>query len=583
MRLIHATALLTLVSTAALTGCGSASPKSYAPDSAAEPSGDDAAGAAAEAPMEDSVPLTGAAEHEPMAQAPMQQPIAADRATPSAPPPADTPATAKREERKSLAVQASPAQPTIAGNVPEPGGTEQYTDYGVNPFVDPAKDALSTFAIDVDTASYAIARSKLTSGSLPPFSAVRAEEFINYFDYGYAAPSRAPFAVHVDTAPSPYDKGHQLLRVGIQAKRIGSAERTPVHLVYLVDTSGSMQSEDKLGLAKKSLKLLTKQLKPGDTVALCTYAGSTRIVLPPTGANERSTILQAIDNLAAGGGTAMSSGVEMAYELAQRTLVKGHVNRVVVLSDGDANIGRTSHQQMLERIGHFKDQGITLSTVGFGRGNYKDTMMEQLANKGDGNYSYIDTEAEARKVFSEQLSGMLEVVARDVKIQVEFDPRVIARYRLVGYENRDVADEDFRNDAVDAGEVGAGHSVTALYEVVLKKNVAKGRSPVVVRLRHKAPSGSERAEEMRFLLDPAHVAARIEDAPASLRLAAGVAGFAEILRRSPHAKSWSLDAVERIVRGTRARNPGEQQELIALVRRAKGLIGASGSSHVLAK
>jgi Ca-activated chloride channel family protein len=485
------------------------------------------------------------------------------------------------KEKKSVALQA-PAQPaatapTIAQNAPEPSGSEQYTDYGVNPFVDPAKDALSTFAIDVDTASYAIARSKLTSGSLPPFAAVRAEEFINYFDYGYAAPSRAPFAVHLDAAPSPYDKGHQLLRVGIQAKRVGTADRTPVHLVYLVDTSGSMQSADKLGLAKQSLKLLTKQLKPGDTVALCTYAGSTRIVLPPTGANERSTILRAIDDLAAGGGTAMSSGVEMAYGLAQRTLVKGHINRVIVLSDGDANIGRTSHQQILERIGHFKDKGITLSTVGFGRGNYKDTMMEQLANKGDGNYSYIDTAQESRRVFGEQLNGMLQVVARDVKIQVQFDPRVVARYRLIGYENRDVADKDFRNDAVDAGEIGAGHNVTALYDIVLKGAPAPGRSPVIVRLRHKAPTGSNVASEQAVKLDPSHVSTSFQRAPANFRLAAAVAGFAEVLRKSPHAKGWSLEQVERIAREA-SDGRADRRELIELIAKAGRMLGGRPAS-----
>lgn len=470
------------------------------------------------------------------------------------------------------ATLAAPTPPPKTVPIPgEPSpGTEQYTDYGVNPFVKPSEDPLSTFAIDVDTGAYTVARSKLRSGSLPPFQSVRAEEFLNYFDYNYASPQNAPFSVHLAAAPSPYDSGHHILRVGVQAKRVSKADRTPVHLVYLVDTSGSMHAANKLGLAKASLRLLTNQLKAGDTVALCTYAGSVREVLPPTGANNKGRILEAINMLTAGGGTAMSSGVELAYKLAQRTLVKGHVNRVIVLSDGDANIGRSSHQAILKRIGHFKDMGITLSTIGFGRGNYKDTMMEQLANKGDGNYSYIDTRAEARRVFGEQVNGLLQVVARDVKIQVEFDPRAVKEYRLIGYENRDVADRDFRNDAVDAGEIGAGHNVTALYDVVLNEDAARDRSPVIVRLRHKSPQGSNEASELAFRLLPERMASSFKNAPRNLRLATAVAGFAEILRQSPHAKHWQLSRVERIAQQA-AWGKTAQRELIQLIAQARRL------------
>ena len=448
-------------------------------------------------------------------------------------------------------------------------GSEQYTDYGINPFVSPAKDPLSTFAIDVDTASYAIARSKLQHGTLPPFSAVRAEEFLNYFDYDYPNPQSGPFAVHLHAAPSPFDKGHHILRVGIQAKRIAASQRKPVHLVYLVDTSGSMRNVNKLGLVKKSLQLLTNQLKVGDTVALCTYAGSTRLLLPPTGASDKPAILHAIRQLSAGGGTAMSSGIQMAYAQAERTLVKGHVNRVIVLSDGDANIGPASHEQILDSIAHYKDMGITLSTVGFGRGNYKDTMMEQLANKGDGNYQYIDSPQEARRAFGEQLGGMLEVVARDVKIQVEFDPRVVERYRLIGYENRKVADRDFRNDAVDAGEIGAGHDVTAVYDLVLQPGASARRtSPLLVRLRHKRPEGSNNAIESTFSLRPDHISRTFDAAPNNFRFAAAVAGFAEILRQSPHARGWKLATIhniaERAMWGKKS-----QQELLTLVAAAE--------------
>jgi Ca-activated chloride channel family protein len=520
---------------------------------------------AAPAPGAPAPAVAGAAREVALARTAAPPPAA----PPPAPPPsgAPTPVVAARTDAKATtgAVVAQPA--------PEPAGTEQYTDYGVNPFVDPTKDPLSTFAIDVDTASYAISRSKLQSGSLPPFASVRAEEFINYFNYDYTAPQSDPFAVHLAAAPSPYDAGHHILRVGLQAKRVSKAQRTAVHLVYLVDTSGSMQSADKIGLAKKALKLLTAELKPGDTVALCTYAGSVREVLPPTGANEQQTILRAIDDLVASGSTAMASGLDLAYQLAQRTLVKGHINRVIVLSDGDANVGAASHQQILERIGRYKDLGITLSTIGFGRGNYKDTMMEQLANQGDGNYAYIDSEAEARKVFVDQLEGTLEVVARDVKIQVEFDPKVVARYRLIGYENRDVADKDFRNDAVDAGEIGAGHNVTALYDVVLAKAPEPGRAPVIVRLRHKPPLGSNTATEQLVKLRPEDMAATFAAAPASLRLATAVAGFAEILRQSPYARSWSLDTVATLARAAAWGTP-EQTELQSLIATAKRLVPA---------
>jgi Ca-activated chloride channel family protein len=524
MRLYRTLAVLTLLASAGVTGCSSAA---KAPADASYASGADAAAPA------------------------------------YAPQPSYAQQTAVAEEDAT----------TIAAASPEGPGTEEYTDYGVNPVIDPKSDAFSTFAIDVDTASYTIARSKLTSGSLPPFQAVRAEEFLNYFDYGYDGPTNdSPFTAHLDAAPSPYQAGHHILRVGLKAREQSRDERKPVHLVYLVDTSGSMQSADKLGLVKKSLRILTGELAAGDTVSLCTYAGSTRVVLEPTGGNDKATILRAIDSLASGGGTAMASGMELAFQMAEKTRIKGHVNRVIVLSDGDANIGRSSSQAILQRIGHFKDHGITLSTVGFGRGNYKDTMMEQLANKGDGNYYYIDTAREAHKVFGEQLDGMLEVVARDVKIQVQFDPRAIQSYRLIGYENRAVADRDFRNDAVDAGEIGTGHSVTAIYDVVFKQQVAsmraQQRSPVIVRLRHKKPAEGDTASETVLKMSPESIASSFDSAPANLRFATAVAGFAEILRKSPHARSWNLATAERIARNAMW-GQAEQKELVELIAHAR--------------
>jgi Ca-activated chloride channel family protein len=480
------------------------------------------------------------------------------------------------------AYPAASAAPVAVPVAPaEPQGTEAYKDYGVNPTVDPAKDRSSTFAIDVDTASYAIARRKLLEGGLPPYQAVRAEEFLNYFDYAYAAPQQGPFAVHLAAAPSPFQKGHHLLRVALQAKRVDAKNRKPVHLVYLVDTSGSMQSEDKLGLAKKSLRLLTESLKQGDTVALCTYAGDVREVLAPTGVDQKGKIFQAIDQLTSGGGTAMASGIENAYRLASQTLVAGHVNRVVVLSDGDANIGTASHDDILKMIEGYKEKGITLSTVGFGQGNYKDTMMEQLADKGDGNYSYIDSDEQAKRVSSEQVGGMLEVVAKDVKVQVEFDPSVVQSYRLVGYENRDIADKDFRNDKVDAGEVGSGHSVTAMYDVILK---SAAKPPVTVRLRAKGPDAKkdDPATETSYPMEASSIFATFDQAPQSFRFAAAVTGFAEILRHSPSASEYTLDDVQKVAIAA-AGDQRDQQEMITLVKKAASLSGGAGGVAKAAK
>jgi Ca-activated chloride channel family protein len=442
----------------------------------------------------------------------------------------------------------------------------------IHPMVDAAKDRLSTFAIDVDTASYAFARRAIVEGGLPAATAVRVEEFVNAFDYGYEPPTgSSPLRVDLASAPSPFHAGRHLVRVALQAKRVEARDRTPVHLVYLVDTSGSMQGPDRLPLAQESLRLLTETLKPGDTVALCTYAGSVREVLPPTGIEHKSRIFSAIDDLTAGGSTAMSSGIDLAYELAARTRVAGHVNRVVVLSDGDANVGRTSHEEILRTIEQHKRNGITLSTIGFGTGNYRDQMMEQLADKGDGNYAYIDGRTEAKRVFQEHVSGLLQVVARDVKVQVEFDPARVASYRLLGYENRDVADRDFRNDKVDGGEVGAGHSVTALYEVVYKAGQEGG---VVARVRHKPAIEGDRAKEELFELAPGARFASFDQAPASLRFAAAVARFADVLRGAPGASASELRNVASIARGS-ARGDAQHQELVRLVGLADERLGGS--------
>ena len=455
---------------------------------------------------------------------------------------------------------------------------ESFTDHGVNPFTLSTDDALSTFSIDVDTASYAVARRKLQSGSLPPEAAVRVEEFINYLDYdSYIAPKHDPFAVNMEAMPDPFRPGHHILRVGVQGKEVSREERKPVHLVFLVDVSGSMSSADKLGYARKSLHMMVDGLREDDTVGLCTYAGRVARVLEPTSAGNKREIHDAIEGLKSGGSTAMSSGIDIAYDMAMEQFKPGHENRVVILSDGDANVGRTSWDDMLSQIKSHADKGVTLSTIGFGMGNYQDTLMEQLANNGDGNNFYIDSQEQAQRVFVEELGGTMVTIARDVKIQVEFNPESVAAYRLIGYENRDIADRDFRNDRVDAGEVGSGHNVTALYDVILKD----GYTPELakVRMRYEAPGADKAAAEKLWVFPAKRLKEEAALATRDTRMAYAAATFAEVLRGSPHASEIDLEALARFT-GTASR-PGEKDdaELIDLMRTARRL-GAGTASLV---
>jgi Ca-activated chloride channel family protein len=460
--------------------------------------------------------------------------------------------------------------PTVHFSEPATGNSEQYRDHGVNPFVTAAEDRLSTFSIDVDTASYTLARRKLLEGTPPPREAVRVEEFLNYFRYTYPEPEGAPLAVHLDAAPSPFTPGRHLLRVGVQGKRLSVSERKPAHLTFLVDVSGSMQSPDKLPLAKRSLRMLVDNLRDGDTVALVTYAGGVKLALPPTGLEHKALIHAAIEDLTAGGSTAMSSGIQLAYQQAMKQLDGRSLSRVLILSDGDANVGPSSHEEILQLIrGHVKE-GITVTTVGFGMGNYKDTLMEQFADQGNGNHYYVDSLLQARRIFQEQLGGTLEVIAQDVKLQVEFDPAQVARYRLVGYENRDIADRDFRDDKVDAGEIGSGHTVTALYELELKPGAGEGLA--TVRLRAKRPRG-ETASERTYRFPARALAASFPEASGDLRFATAVMGAAELLRRSPHAERWSFDRVLEIARAATPAGNAEREEFVSLLERARSLMG----------
>ena len=443
-----------------------------------------------------------------------------------------------------------------------------HTHHGVNPMTLVKDDAQSTFSIDVDTASYALARRSLLEGSLPAAASVRVEEFVNYFDYGYAEPQQGPFAVDMEAMPDPFRPGHHILRVGVQGKDLSREERPPLHLVFLVDVSGSMSSPDKLGLAKDSLHLLVDSLREDDTVALATYAGRVSRVLDPTSAANKQALHHAIGQLSAGGSTAMSSGIDLAYEMASEAFVAGHENRVVILSDGDANVGRTSWDDMLGQIKAHADRGVTLSTIGFGQGNYRDTLMEQLANKGDGNNYYIDDEIQSKRVFVDELGGTLVTIARDVKLQVEFNPDAVVAYRLVGYENRDLADQDFRNDRVDAGEVGAGHNVTALYDVVLKDGHTEDLA--TVRMRWEAPGADKAATEQAFAFSAGQLQASPGQASRDLRMAYTAGTFAEVLRGSAYAEEVSLSELAGF--GERARRRGaDDKELLDLIRRADRL------------
>ncbi len=451
----------------------------------------------------------------------------------------------------------------------------------VNPWEDPAQDNLSTFAIDVDTASYTYTRAQLNAGRRPDANAVRVEEFVNFFDYRYEAPKDKPLQVHVDGAISPFNKDNYVLRVGLQGRKMTEQERRPLHLTFLLDTSCSMSGGTRIGLVKKSLSILLDQLREGDTVAMATYAGNTTKLLEPTDATEKARIQSIIDKLGTGGGTAMGSGMQLAYEMASKAFVKGHENRVIVLSDGDANIGRVSHEEILKSIESYVAQGITMTTVGFGIGNYQDGRMEQLANKGNGNSYYIDSEEQADRVFRVKFISNMVTLARDVKVQVEFSKEYVARYRLIGYENRAIADNDFRNDKVDAGELGAGHTVTALYEIQLKQQevqpLIQSQAPtplITVRLRYKGPNASkdDPATEETTPVPSLLLHRPFEQTPWTLRFATAVMGFAEILRNSPYAQGWNLSQVRDIAKQATQPNEPTHTELINLIDKAESLL-----------
>ena len=416
-----------------------------------------------------------------------------------------------------------------------------FQNYGVNPFIDTEDDHLSTFAMDVDTASYTVARRFLRDDHLPDPDSVRVEEFVNFFEQGYELPEEEAFAIHVEGSPSPFgEANHWLLRVGLQGRAVETEERKDATLIFVIDISGSMGRENRLELVKSSLGLLVNELRPQDRVGIVVYGSTGRILLEPTGGANKDAIMESINALQPGGSTNAAEGLLLGYEMAIDEVHSDRITRLILLSDGVANVGLTDSESILNLVKDSVEAGVTLSTIGFGMGNYNDILMEQLANDGDGNYSYVDTLDQARRIFVENLTGTLQVIARDAKVQVDFNTEVVSRYRLLGYENRGVADEDFRNDAVDAGEVGAGHSVTALYELKLV-DAADGRV-ATVSLRYEEPDSGEVVELSREL-DRGEIRAEFEETSPRFQLAATVAEYAEILRESYWAQEGSLEDV----------------------------------------
>ena len=495
----------------------------------------------------------------------------------------------------SLAAPSS-AEPAAVVPVTQPFNTEAYTYQADNDYLDVAGNPLSTFSADVDTASYANMRRFLKNGQRPPRDAVRVEELVNYFPYHYAAPKdKTPFAASMEVASAPWNPTHRLVRIGLKGREIPEAERPALNLVFLLDVSGSMNEPNKLPLVKESMRLLVEKLKPTDRVAIAVYAGASGLALPSTPASKKQEILAALDGLHAGGSTNGAMGIQLAYDIAKANFVEGGANRVVLCTDGDFNIGVTNQGDLTRLIEEKAKSGVFLTVLGFGMGNYKDGTLEKLADKGNGNYGYVDNAAEAKKLLADQLSGTLVTIAKDVKLQVEFNPAKVKSYRLIGYENRLLKKEDFNNDKIDAGEIGAGHTVTALYEVVPvgvespneipavdplkyqdtgKAKLAKtDNSPemLTLKIRYKAPT-SDVSSKLEFpLVDSG---AGFEAASQDFKFVAAVAGFGMMLRESPHKGAVTFDSVLGWAEDGLGEDSGNyRHEFMDLVKMAKACSG----------
>ncbi len=494
-------------------------------------------------------------------------------------------ASAKRIEQSTLVG----SRTSTHSPIPQWHDRETYLPHTDNPVHKVSHNPVSTFSVDVDTASYTTVRRMIQrEGRLPPRDAVKAEEFINYFNYQYPSSDilDQPFSVHTEIMNSPWNRHKKLLKIGLRGQE--PEQRPAANLVFLVDVSGSMQSEHKLGLAKRSLKMLAQQMQEEDRIALVVYAGAAGVVLPSTSGDQKQTIYSAIDQLTAGGSTHGSAGIQLAYQVASEHFINGGINRVLIASDGDMNVGTVDHRALKDLVIRYRDSGIALSTLGFGSGNYNYALMEQLADVGNGNATYVDSLKEAHRVLVQQMNSTLMTIAKDVKVQIEFNPEVVAEYRLIGYQNRVLKQEDFRNDKVDAGEIGAGHRVTALYELGLvgadahllpqlrytESSVHESEKPLLssslenelgfVKLRYKQPKGS-RSQLItmpiaRSQLD--HKGSSSED----MNFSAAVAGFAQLLRGGTYLGDWGYQELLSLARNNRGSDDyGHRAEFVSLI------------------
>jgi Ca-activated chloride channel family protein len=500
-----------------------------------------------------------------------QAPMAAGGAPAAQPQPVPAPQQGGGPKPVVVGGQRAPIEPTSVANKPVATPVDTtFKDYGVNPFIDTYRDHLSTFALDVDTASYAVARKYVNDGILPPYDAVRAEEFINYFVQDYTPPTNNAFAIYADGAPSPFHRdGSYLLRVGVQGYDIPAAQRKPASLTFVIDVSGSMATEARLGLVKRSLQMLVDQLRGDDSVSIVVFGDTARVVLYPTSGADRNTILNAIYSLNPEGSTNTEAGMQLGYQMATQSYLPNGINRVILCSDGVGNVGTTDPVAIINSVKGSAPADVMLSTIGFGMDNYNDVMMEQLANKGNGFYAYIDSLDEARKMFIDRLTNSLEAIAKDAKVQVDFNSDVVAQYRLIGYENRGVADQDFRDDRVDAGELNAGHNATAIYQVYLRPNV-RGKMATVF-LRWQSPN-TFHVQELAGEINTWDMAQAYEQTSPRFQLNATVMEYAEVLRKSPYSRmnlgelssfAWNVSRL--------LPNDTDVQEFAQLVQRASTL------------
>jgi Ca-activated chloride channel family protein len=485
-------------------------------------------------------------------------------------------------------------EPPVRGRRPD-FNTEAYDRIVENAFLAVQENPLSTFSIDVDTASYANMRRFINAGQLPPKGAVRIEELINYFSYDYPEPEakgEVPFSAAMEVGPAPWKKGHQLVRIGLRGESVSVEERPKANLVFLLDVSGSMNSPNKLPLVKQALKVLVEHLQPEDRVAIAVYAGASGLVLPSTPVKKKGEIFGALERLSAGGSTNGGMGIQLAYDVAKAHFVEDGVNRVILCTDGDFNVGTTNQGDLIELIEEKAKTGTFLTVLGFGMGNYKDSTLEKLADHGNGNYGYVDSLAEAKKLLGSQIDGTLVTIAKDVKIQVEFNPASVKAYRLIGYENRVLAKEDFNDDTKDAGEIGAGHTVTALYEIVPMDidielppvDLLKYQTPVArpklkkrgmelelltLKLRYKEPAGdkSELMEIPLLVSEPT-----LDEVSKDFKFAAAVAGFGMLLRDSDYKGDLSLDKIIELAgQGLGTDEKGERMEFLSIVKQVRDM------------